>query len=339
MQISNTALSSISFLTISLLCGLPIWWKTTTVQRFPLPRTEISNLPEPSNFFSESSESTIRARIKQPLVISILTADIKPKAFHENLVKHTLHSLNEKWQGLVNFEVLVELLSYDEELFSDVSEQNLADSFNYLESNILSPDTEKNTAHVVVVLKETGNLGSENSEYHIKNWGTLVFALDINDIGKISVDTISRYFGINEHLDQSTLHKTVISSTIHNSYKSAHFQLTSLLQTLDSVKNIVINEKVASKIETAVGLLNKKEQSDSLEKNTIQVYENVLNAEELINSAATDESLLGLLYFPEDQKFGIYVPLFLPVGLSLIGSIKPLVEYFKTMNSQKTKND
>jgi len=334
MQISNTALSSISFLTISLLCGLPIWWKTTTVERFPLPRTEILNLPEPSNFFSEFSESTIRARIKQPLVISILTADIKPKAFHENIVQNTLTSLNEKWQGLVNFKVLVELLSYDEKLFSDeqnLNEQNLADSFNYLESNILSPDTEKNTAHVVVVLKETGN---SDSEYHIKNWGTLVFASDINNIGKISADTINRYFGIHKNLDQSTLHKTVISSTIHNSYKSAHFQLTSLLQTLDSVKNIVINEKVAGKIETAVGLLNKK--VDGLGKNIIQVYENVLNAEELINSAATDESLLGLLYFPEDQKFGIYVPLFLPVGLSLIGSIKPLIEYFKT---QKIKND
>ena len=34
----------------------------------------------------------------------------------------------------------------------------------------------------------------------------------------------------------------------------------------------------------------------------IQPYENVLNDEGLINSAATDESLLGLLYFPEDQK-------------------------------------
>jgi len=249
-------------------------------------------------------------------------------------VQNTLNSLNAKWQGLVNFEVLVELLSYDEELFSDeqnLNEQNLADSFNYLESNILSPDTEKNTAHVVVVLKETGN---SDSEYHIKNWGTLVFASDINNIGKISADTINRYFGIHKNLDQSTLHKTVISSTIHNSYKSAHFQLTSLLQTLDSVKNIVINEKVAGKIETAVGLLNKK--VDGLGKNIIQVYENVLNAEELINSAATDESLLGLLYFPEDQKFGIYVPLFLPVGLSLIGSIKPLMEYFKT---QKIKND
>lgn len=335
MQISNTAASSISFLTISFLCGLPIWWKTTTVERFPLPRTEISNLPEPSNFFTGFAESTIRARIKQPLVISILTADIKPKAFHENLVQNTLDSLDEKWQGLVNFEVLIELLNYDEELFSDepnFSEHNLADSFNYLESNILSPDTEKNTAHVVIVLQQ--EIVNSESEYHIKNWGTLVFASDIQNIGKISTDTINRYFGIQENLDQATLHKTVISSTIHNSYKSAHFQLTSLLQTLDSVKNIVINKKVAEKIETAVGLLNKK--VDGSEENMIQVYENVLNAEELINSAATDESLLGLLYFPEDQKFGIYVPLFLPVGLSLIGSVKPLLEYFKT---QKIKNE
>ena len=58
-----------------------------------------------------------------------------------------------------------------------------------------------------------------------------------------------------------------------------------------------------------------------------------MKAFSLIDEASKDESLLGLLYFPEDQKIGIYVPLFLPCGLSLLGSCKVLFKYFKVQTN------
>ena len=42
-----------------------------------------------------------------------------------------------------------------------------------------------------------------------------------------------------------------------------------------------------------------------------------------------DPSLLALLYFPEDQKYAIYIPLFLPVGIPVIMSLKTIYTFFK----------
>ncbi len=42
-----------------------------------------------------------------------------------------------------------------------------------------------------------------------------------------------------------------------------------------------------------------------------------------------DPSLLEKLYFPEDQRFAVYIPLFIPVGIPLILSLKTLIKWFK----------
>ena len=39
-----------------------------------------------------------------------------------------------------------------------------------------------------------------------------------------------------------------------------------------------------------------------------------------------DNSLLALLYFPEDQKYAIYIPLFLPIAFSFFSSFVPLIQ-------------
>ena len=41
----------------------------------------------------------------------------------------------------------------------------------------------------------------------------------------------------------------------------------------------------------------------------------------LADEAVSHKSLLALLYFPQDQKFAVYMPIMLPVLLPLIGSI------------------
>ncbi|VDN28447.1 unnamed protein product [Gongylonema pulchrum] len=47
----------------------------------------------------------------------------------------------------------------------------------------------------------------------------------------------------------------------------------------------------------------------------------------LAESALNDKSLLALLYFPNDQKFAIYLPLFLPTLLPMFTSILALYKY------------
>ena len=49
----------------------------------------------------------------------------------------------------------------------------------------------------------------------------------------------------------------------------------------------------------------------------------------LADQAASDQSLLSLLYFPNDQKFAVYLPLFLPTLLPILGSIVAFYKYWK----------
>ncbi|XP_035233910.1 GPI transamidase component PIG-S-like [Stegodyphus dumicola] len=49
-----------------------------------------------------------------------------------------------------------------------------------------------------------------------------------------------------------------------------------------------------------------------------------------------DPSLLALLYFPEDQKYAIYIPLFLPISIPVITSMSHLWKFWR---NSKIKSD
>ena len=61
----------------------------------------------------------------------------------------------------------------------------------------------------------------------------------------------------------------------------------------------------------------------------LQGFEASQNALQLAEDAFFDKSLLALLYFPEDQKYAIYIPFFLPVGIPVLLSLKTIVRFFK----------
>lgn len=42
-----------------------------------------------------------------------------------------------------------------------------------------------------------------------------------------------------------------------------------------------------------------------------------------------DPSLLALLYFPDDQKYAIYIPLFLPIMIPIILSARSIFKHFR----------
>lgn len=49
-----------------------------------------------------------------------------------------------------------------------------------------------------------------------------------------------------------------------------------------------------------------------------------------------DPSMLALLYFPDDQKYAIYIPLFLPVMVPVFFSI---IEIYKVLFKKKRNDD
>ena len=101
---------------------------------------------------------------------------------------------------------------------------------------------------------------------------------------------------------------------------------------------MVINEKVAAEISESVGALETAlDELENSNKSLALKFSRV--AYQKSENAFFDTSLLELLYFPQDQKFAIYIPLFLPVGIPILFGIKEAIKYFKQQRLLKIKTD
>ncbi|KAF3816611.1 hypothetical protein GH733_013959 [Mirounga leonina] len=108
--------------------------------------------------------------------------------------------------------------------------------------------------------------------------------------------------------------------------------LTSLAQLLGKISNIVIKDDVASEVYRAVAAVQKAAEelaSGHLASAFIASQEAVTSSER----AFFDPSLLHLLYFPDDQKFAIYIPLFLPMAVPILLSLVKI--FLETRKSWK----
>ncbi|KAH0562901.1 hypothetical protein KQX54_000919 [Cotesia glomerata] len=113
---------------------------------------------------------------------------------------------------------------------------------------------------------------------------------------------------------------------------SAKLTLQSLAQLLEEISNIVITETVGNRIKTALDLIHlsaEKLLDGKLMEGFSLSKESFVTAEK----AFTDPSLLALLYFPDDQKYAVYIPLFLPVMIPVLLSLKNITRYFLNKKS------
>ena len=109
--------------------------------------------------------------------------------------------------------------------------------------------------------------------------------------------------------------------------KVAQKQILKTLSSLESVEklvskitNIVIQKDVAEKMHSAVEMSHRS--LDLLLDGQLETAYSLSSKSYLISERAFyDPSLLELLYFPHDQKFAVYLPLFLPVSLPLLSSL------------------
>ena len=126
--------------------------------------------------------------------------------------------------------------------------------------------------------------------------------------------------------------------TLENMAKTVH-TLDSLFQLLNRIHNIVINDNVAREIYQSMNSINEAKyfmQSGNL-KAALNSSRTAFSSSE---TAFFDASLLELLYFPQDQKFAIYIPLFVPIGLPIILSVLlALKRHFKSEQGVKLKDE
>ncbi|XP_049879468.1 GPI transamidase component PIG-S isoform X2 [Pectinophora gossypiella] len=109
---------------------------------------------------------------------------------------------------------------------------------------------------------------------------------------------------------------------------SAERTLQSLAQLLGEISNIVINDDVGASINLAVDSIH---QASALmaQGRLVEAYKTSQQAFQAAETAFMEPSLLALLYFPDDQKYAIYIPLFLPIMFPVVLSLKNLLLWFR----------
>jgi len=139
------------------------------------------------------------------------------------------------------------------------------------------------------------------------------------------------------HLRDWELDSIVRMRIIENLLTSAS-TLQSLAQLLEEIGNIVIADHVGEKVYEAVEDIARA--YDALDAGNI-VDAFAFSKKSLIASEAAffDPSMLALLYFPDDQKYAIYVPLFLPVSLPLVMSLVSVFKYLKRKGRTDPKTE
>lgn len=104
--------------------------------------------------------------------------------------------------------------------------------------------------------------------------------------------------------------------------------LTSLTELLGTISNIVITDDIGDKINTAVQSIEGSLE-DLKNGELLAACKKAKQAFVLSEEAFFDQSLLAMLYFPNDQKYAVYIPLFLPVSLPVVMSFKQFWAYFR----------
>jgi len=106
--------------------------------------------------------------------------------------------------------------------------------------------------------------------------------------------------------------------------------LQSLAHLLSKISNIVITEEVAEDVQSAVKSYDEAISCLGHGQPPQTCFESSKDSFVTAERVFFENSLLALLYFPEDQKYAIYIPLFLPISFSFVGCILPILkEFFK----------
>lgn len=118
---------------------------------------------------------------------------------------------------------------------------------------------------------------------------------------------------------------------------SSRITLTSLFQLLGEIDNIVITDKVGEAVVKAVTAA--RSTLKSLELGDLTSALNSSTETFLASEFAfTHPSLLALLYFPDDQKYAVYIPLYLPVMIPVLLSLKNIIAWVRKKVAQKENN-
>jgi len=252
-----------------------------------------------------------------------------------------------------------------------VVKEQLSQIINRVESRLGSQISVNPTLNLVVhvvdkahiplkILKEDGQISKTNS-FLVPRWGGMTLYNKLNNSDEmLNIDSLMPIFishlrvllaGLDNDIylnvnDQNVqflppkntgialweLDHLYRLRCIENIATSIH-SIKSLSTLLTNIKNIVINDNVAEEVFTAVKSI--KASKNYLKSNKLLPALHEARAAYVSSDKAFfDSTLLELLYFPEDQKFAIYCPLFLPISITILVSF---LNTIKRLKSKKVK--
>lgn len=183
--------------------------------------------------------------------------------------------------------------------------------------------------------------GNEVHQVHIRSHEVMDFVLyELRKIFELEIEvpiTSAAMEGLNQVEPRLWEKDMYLRNGAIHLITSASSTLQSLIKLLDDIKNIVIGDHVAAEI-------HRSHDNLVIAKNFLlvnDIHNAVKFAREAFISAEkafNDPSLLELLYFPEEQKYAIYIPLYLPIMIPVIFSLSAVKKYFKKEKQDSTED-
>ena len=110
----------------------------------------------------------------------------------------------------------------------------------------------------------------------------------------------------------------------------------SLSKLLSTIKNIVVTEEVGQEVHHSTKAMRTAVTSATQGK-LAAALRHATEAYRSSETAFHHPTNLAQLYFPDDQKYAIYIPLFLPIGIPVLISLKKIFEYLFPKKKLKAK--
>lgn len=325
------------FSSIFLFVGLPLWYSTTSTYRAPLPYSRIATLGSRSSDIIETNLTSFQTASSYEISFYLINNNddnyrLDPAKYEQIVSSTIVPYLIETFSKYIDFDISTEIISNTHGILPSETIHNLEKRQVPFFINKLEYLLHRSTKHyrekiyfILFIPDEKQNPltidnHAENSII-VPKWGSVVFGNATDDLNVI-MKQFRQHF--HQLLGIETLEQWISLRTIEN-YNNGRQTLVTLSDLLLSIPNIVIDDLMAKKMHSSVELL--EECQENKQHNLCQ------QGRLLADQVFFDKSLLKLLYFPDDQKFAIYVPLYLPMGAplawTLINDLKFLLKIIR----------
>jgi len=290
-------------------------------------------IPEPEQFKPRWNIEESIQKYFHPILDSISELyDVSVKSQILYLTSLNLKPTNKNGYFATTQNELGLALNTGSQFSSHVSSRQTLNFLTYIPTSRSSP------LHIV---DNIGKIVSTNA-FLVPRWGGVLILntnqtdLDMKPVMSVYVTHFRSLIGLNHYNTRTTFKiGNEIIAPIEKAFlirlgcvenlAVSKMTMQSLSHLLTKISNIVINEEVSEQVYSAVQDYSKAIANANLgllEEAFQQSKKSVISSEK----AFFDHRLLALLYFPEDQKYAIYIPLFLPIFISYFGSIRSVCQ-------------